>query len=119
MEPPRPDHTLLEQGIELFNAGEFFRSHEVLEEIWTHSIQPERWFLQSLIHFAVAFHHHQRGNNIGAVRQLTKGIRKMQGYLPEWGGVRTSAIEQEARRCLAIIEAGGEIEQFPQIDPGR
>jgi len=108
--------TLFDEGIELFNRCEFFDCHEVLEEIWTPTKQPERWFLQSLIHFAVGFYHHQRGNFAGATRQLRKGLRKIQGYLPEWGGVRTAAIEQEARRCLAVIEAGGRVEIFPKIE---
>ena len=108
--------TLFDEGIELFNRCEFFDCHEVLEEIWTPTKQPERWFLQSLIHFAVGFYHHQRGNFAGATRQLRKGLRKIQGYLPEWGGVRTAAIEQEARRCLEIIEAGGRVETFPKIE---
>lgn len=108
--------TLFDEGIELFNRCEFFDCHEVLEEIWTPTKQPERWFLQSLIHFAVGFYHHQRGNFAGATRQLRKGLRKIQGYLPEWGGVRTAAIEQEARRCLEVIEAGGRVEIFPKIE---
>ena len=108
--------TLFRQGIELFNRGEFYDCHEVLEEVWTPTKQPERWFLQSLILFAVGFYHHQRDNKIGAVHQLAKGLRKIQGYLPEWGGVRTAAIEHEARRCLGVIEAGGQIEVFPKIE---
>jgi predicted metal-dependent hydrolase len=108
--------SLFDEAISLFNRRQFFASHEVFEEIWTPSVQPERWFLQSLIHFAVAFYHHQRHNPAGATRQLRKGLRKIQPYLPEWGGVRTAAIEREARRCLAIIEAGGEIEDFPRIE---
>ena len=111
----RDPRTLFDEGIDLFNRGEFFVCHEVLEEIWTPSEQPERWFLQSLIHFAVGFYHHQRGNSVGAVRQLTKGLRKIQNYLPEWGGVRTGEIEQEVRRCLAVIEGGGTIDRFPKI----
>ncbi len=112
----RDPQTLVKEGIELFNRCEFFECHEVLEEVWTPTQQPERWFLQSLIHFAVGFYHHRRGNVIGATRQLRKGIRKIQGYLPEWGGVRTAAIEREARRCLAVIEAGGRIDAFPKIE---
>lgn len=112
----RDPQTLFNRGIELFNRREFFGCHEVLEELWTATRQPERWFLQSLIHFAVGFHHHQHGNAIGASRQLAKGLRKIQAYLPEWGGVRTAAIEREARRCLAIVEAGGKIEMFPKVE---
>ena len=115
----RPAQILFREGIELFNRGDFFECHEVLEEVWTPAKQPERWFLQSIIHFAVGFYHHQKGNPIGATRQLKKGLRKIHGYLPEWGGIRTASIEGEARRCLAIIESGGRIEEFPKIEQLR
>jgi hypothetical protein len=107
---------LFARGIELFNTREFFECHEVLEEIWAPSVQPERWFLQSLIHFAVGFYHHQRGNTVGAVRQLRKGLRKIEGYLPEWGGVDTAAIEASVRACLGVIEEGGTVNRFPELD---
>jgi len=107
---------LFQEGIDLFNRCEFFDCHEVLEEIWTPAKQPERWFLQSLIHFAVGFYHHKQDNVVGATRQLRKGLRKIEGYLPEWGGVRTEAIATEVRRCLETIEAGGRVESFPKIE---
>jgi predicted metal-dependent hydrolase len=116
MSTTRDSSSLFDEGIELFNRGEFFDCHEVLEQVWTPTRQPERWFLQALIHFAVGFYHHQRGNTKGASRQLRKGLRKIEAYLPEWGGVRTGVIAQQARRCLEIIEQGGRIEVFPQIE---
>ena len=112
----RDSPTLFDEGIELFNRCEFYDCHEVLEEVWTPTRQPERWFLQALIHFAVGFYHHQRGNVTGATRQLRKGLRKIQPYLPEWGGVRTQAIEQQARHCLEMIEQRGRLETFPKIE---
>lgn len=113
MEDPRE---LFARAVTLFNSGRFFECHEVFEEIWTPSRQPERWFLQSLIHFAVGFYHHQRGNPLGALRQVNKGLKKIQRYLPEWAGVRTGTLEREMRACLALIEAGGRLERFPSIE---
>jgi hypothetical protein len=112
----RDSKSLFDEGIGLFNRGEFYDCHEVLEEVWTPTQQPERWFLQSLIHFAVGFYHHQRGNQAGASRQLRKGLRKIAGYLPRWGGVETGAIESEARRCLETVEQDRRIEEFPKIE---
>lgn len=106
---------LFQEGIDLFNRGEFFECHEVLEEVWTPTKQPDRWFLQSLIHFAVGFYHHRNQNPIGATRQLRKGIKKIQDYLPEWDGVDTRAIERAVRECLEVIEAGGRVQSFPRI----
>lgn len=108
--------TLFQQGIDLFNAQDFFVCHEVLEEVWTYSQQPDRWFLQALIHFAVGFYHHRRGNRNGAMRQLRKGLRKIQGYLPEWDGVLTGDIEREVRMRLLMLEAGGTFPFYPRIE---
>ncbi len=110
---------LFQRGIDLFNAGEFFECHEVLEEVWTHSQQPDRWFLQSLIHFAVGFHHHRRNNRNGTTRQLRKGLRKIQAYLPEWDGVRTGPIEREVRKRLEDIEMGSGCGRYPRIEQVR
>ncbi|MCC6364103.1 MAG: DUF309 domain-containing protein [Bryobacterales bacterium] len=112
-----PDpQALFAEGIALFNRREFFRCHEVLEELWTPAAEPDRTFLQSLIHFAVAFHHHQRHNPLGATRQLHKGLRKLQPYLPAYQSIRTDLLLHDAARCLAIIESGGTINRFPSIE---
>ena len=108
---------LFRRGIHLFNQEEFFECHEVLEELWAPSRQPERWFLQSLIHFAVGFHHHRLGNAVGCVRQLNKGLRKIQEYLPAWGGIETESIERKVQYCLGLVEADQPIETFPKIEP--
>lgn len=105
----------MRRGLGLFNRREFFECHEALEEIWTPARGPERLFLQALIHFAVGFYHHQRGNRPGAERQLRKGLKKIASYLPEFLGVRTAPLERNVRLCLETIETGGTIERFPRI----
>ncbi len=117
--PGSDPRALFQQGIELFNSEEFFECHEVLEEIWTDSQQPDRWFLQSLIHFAVGFYHHSRHNRNGTTRQLRKGLRKIQPYLPEWDGVRTGEIEGEVRSRLERVESGGTFSNYPRIAQTR
>ena len=94
------------RGINLFNDGEFFECHEVLEEEWTPERGPRRLFLQSLIHVAVGLYHSGRGNPVGAARQLRKALRKLAGYLPEWEGVDTARLYREASDALTRIEAG-------------
>lgn len=106
---------LFQRGVDLFNTREFFDCHEVLEEVWTRAQAPDRWFLQALIHFAVGFHHHRQGNRTGAERQLHKGLRKIESYLPEWDGVCTGGIERAVRASLARIEAGETLAVFPTI----
>jgi hypothetical protein len=105
------DEETFRRGIELFNRGEFFECHEVLEELWTPSRGPERLFLQALIHIAVGLYHHQRGNPVGAERQLRKGLHKIAGYLPRYGGIDTGAVREAVEQFLA----GRGRERFPSI----
>src|SRR5262249_36754386 len=105
----------LAHGIDLFNRREFFACHEALEEIWTHEQDPRRLFLQSLIHFAVAFYHDQRGNPVGATRQLRKGIRKLAAYLPECEGIDTARLHREALDALEATQAGAPLDGYPRI----
>jgi predicted metal-dependent hydrolase len=54
------------EGIELFNAGEFFDAHEALEDVWREAGGAEKPFLQGLIQIAVALHHYSTANFAGA-----------------------------------------------------
>ena len=105
----------LERGIALFNAREFHTCHDVLEDIWHIEQPPRKRFLQSIIHFAVAFYHEGRANRPGAVRQLRKGIAKLAPYLPAYEGVDTTRMFDEGLRCLAALEQGDAVPEVPFI----
>ena len=105
----------VQEGVRLFNQREFFECHEVLEAEWTPERGPRRLFLQSLIHVAVGFYHHGRGNPAGATRQLRKALRKLGGYLPACEGIDTARLYGEAQAVLQRIEAGTEVETYPKI----
>ncbi|MEQ1947761.1 MAG: DUF309 domain-containing protein [Bryobacteraceae bacterium] len=105
----------LAEGIRLFNNGEFFRCHEVLEEAWVAERGALRLFLQALIHISVGFYHYGRGNPLGAVRQLTKGIHKLEAYLPRCEGVDTGRIRHDAEAARKLIGTGAPLAAYPQI----
>jgi predicted metal-dependent hydrolase len=106
---------ILERGIVLFNEGQYFECHEVLEEAWTPERGERRLFLQSLIHVAVGFYHNQRRNPPGATRQLRKGLRKLKAYLPVCEQVNTARLEREVLTVLQAIEEGVPVSSYPQI----
>ena len=94
---PQPLHRFLE----LFNALEYWESHEVLEGPW------REWgsdFYQGLILYASAFVHAQRGNAHGVGAQLDKAERKLAGYRPCYLGVDVDAVLAHAARCREIVE---------------
>jgi len=100
----------------LFNRGAYFECHEVLELAWTPERGRRRLFLQGLIHVAVGFYHHGRGNPVGACRQLRKALRKLAGYLPSYEGVDTGRLCRETSAVLAAIEAGETVAGYPRVD---
>ncbi|HWB95539.1 MAG TPA: DUF309 domain-containing protein [Bryobacteraceae bacterium] len=113
---PLAANELYRSGIALYDQGRFFEAHEVLEDLWRPTRGEERLFLQSLIHFAVAFHHHGRGNRAGAERQLRKGLRKLAGYRPAYGGLDTERIYRGGQAALEQIGLGLPPE-VPQLAP--
>jgi predicted metal-dependent hydrolase len=105
----------LEHGIHCFNTQQFFVCHEVLEEIWTPERGARRLFLQAVIHFAVAFYHDQRGNPVGASRQLRKGLRKLAPYLPACEGIDTAQLYRDGLAAVERTEAGAALGSYPRI----
>jgi len=78
-------------GIELFNRGEFFESHEVWEDLWQECDSTDRRFYQALIQAAVAAYHWSRGNATGAKRLYQSGRKYMEPYRPMYRGLAIDA----------------------------
>src|SRR5947199_9382873 len=80
------DSARFREGIKLFNSGEFFEAHEVLEDVWCAAPAAEKRFLQGLIQVAVALHHHSKENRVGARSLLARARRNLSGYPDAFGG---------------------------------
>ena len=55
-----------EIGMKLFNSSNWYKSHDIFEEIWHETIGPERQLLQGILQIAVAQVHLENGNINGA-----------------------------------------------------
>ena len=87
--------------LELFNAREYWESHEVLEGPWREAGSD---FYQGLILYASAFVHAQRGNAHGVGAQLEKAERKLAAYRPCYLGIDVNTVLAHAARCREIVE---------------
>jgi len=96
----------LARGIELMRAERWFDAHEALEDEWRTAPEPERDFLQGLVHVTVAWHHASRGNAPGASRQLEKATRRLTPYAPVHRGVEVARVLGQVEAAAARIEAG-------------
>jgi len=70
------------RGIELFNQGDYFECHEVLEDIWIVSCGQEKLFYQGIIMAAVAFYHYELGR-FGAARVMYQKAKERLQQVPE------------------------------------
>jgi predicted metal-dependent hydrolase len=96
----------LERGIELIRAGAYFEAHEELEDEWRDAPEPERDFLQGLVHIAVAWYQAGRGNRPGCERQLEKAERRLSAYRPEHRGVDIEVVLKDVARARELVESG-------------
>ena len=106
---PLPDHRdreIFRLGIEEFNAGRFFEAHEAWEETWLHSPEPDKTFLQGIIHIAAAFHHYSRGNTRGTRNLLEAGLGRVERFPDAHRGIDLAGLRAVARRWAEALAAG-------------
>jgi predicted metal-dependent hydrolase len=96
----------LEDGIALMRAERWFDAHEALEDEWRDAPEPERDFLQGLVHVTVAWHHAAGGNAPGASRQLEKATRRLAPYAPSHRGVDVSSVLGQVEAASARVAEG-------------
>ncbi len=73
----------LSEAQALLDAGRPFHAHEVLEDAWKQSPEPERRLWRGLAQLAVGQTHLLRGNVRGAATLLDRGASNVQPYATE------------------------------------
>jgi len=88
----------LREAWRLFQEGEYFEAHEVLEEAWRQAEGEERRFLQGLILLAAALHQAKSGRK--GLRNLRKAEGKLLGLPSPYLGLDWQPRLEQARRRL-------------------
>lgn len=108
---------------ELFNAGRYFESHEVLEAAWRRTGSP---FYHGLILVAAGHVKWERGNPAGAARNWRKALRYLDPLPGRYLGLDVDGLRRHLRAAAAAAEdpagADGRWEPDPprlEPDPAR
>lgn len=102
------------EGIEHFNACDFFEAHEVWEDLWKDYQGPSRKFYQGLIQVAVCLHHFGNGNIRGAKKLYHTSRAYLEAYAPSHEGIDLDKLLGEMEVCCReILDSQDE---FPEID---
>jgi len=86
------------RAVALFNAGEYFAAHEVLEPLWRRATGTERLFYHGLIQAAVALHHVRRGNLRGARRLVERALARLADVPTPFHGLDVADFAEQLRR---------------------
>lgn len=112
-----PTETLREAE-RLLAVGRPFHAHEVLEGAWKVCGDDTRELWKGLAQLAVGITHLRRGNDIGAVRLLTRAADRIEPYAaapPH--GVAVAALTTWARALATRIEKHGTEVPEEQLAP--
>jgi uncharacterized protein len=104
-----------EEGVALFNQGEYFACHEAWEDVWRELQGDDRRFVQGLIQVAVGMYHASRWNVAGARGLFARGVAHLQEFGPERGGINIAALLDEVRPWRAAVELREQLPARPLL----
>ncbi len=99
----------------MFNRGEFYDAHEVLEDVWRAAPLDEKKFLQGLIQIAVGLHHSSTGNVTGARSLLERGAQNLAGYPAKYAQIDVAGLLAIITRWTAALAEGSQLPHRPRI----
>ena len=92
-----------EEGVDLFNRGLFWESHESWERVWRRHPEPSRIFFQGLIQAAAAHHQFRRGIRHGVIKHFNNALSKLDQFPGRFLGVDVTGLRESMRTGLEEI----------------
>jgi predicted metal-dependent hydrolase len=103
------------EGVAKFNAGEYYRQHDLFEEQWVKTSGPVRDLYRAILQVGVAYYQIERGNYRGALKMLLRSVQWL-AVLPDvCQGVDVKKLREDSYRVRAELERLGEA-NFAQFD---
>ncbi|MBM4417449.1 MAG: DUF309 domain-containing protein [Chloroflexi bacterium] len=81
-----------------FNAGEFFKCHELLEDLWREQRGPTRDVYRGILQIGIGYYHALRANRRGAINVMGYGVTRLSGVLNVDVGYDLTRLVDEASR---------------------
>jgi predicted metal-dependent hydrolase len=92
------------EGLRLFNSGEYFRAHEVLEDVWREEKRPIRELYRGILQVAVAYYHLNRGNLIGARKMFRRSQVWLRVFPDTCQGINLAQFRHDFEAVKALVE---------------
>jgi len=95
------------EALAKFNAGEFYKQHDLFEALWMQEPGPVRDLYRAILQVGIAYYQITRGNARGALKMLLRSVQWL-ALLPDLcQGVDVAQLKADAARVRAELERLG------------
>ena len=98
-----------EIGMKLFNSCQWYKSHDVFEEIWHETGGPERQLLQGILQVAVAQVHLENCNINGATILYGEALGRLRKFQLSNSGLDIEGLSKCVSRRLEFLQIGKDL----------
>jgi predicted metal-dependent hydrolase len=102
-------------GLAAFNQGDFFESHELLEDAWNEDEGAARDIYKAVLQVAVAYLQIERGNYPGAVKMFLRARQWLSPLPDTCRGIDISRLRSDAENAYEVLIEFGP-ERIAEID---
>ena len=102
-------------GLDLFNQGEYFEAHEVLETAWRAERGPIRELYRGILQIAVAYYHALRGNYVGSLKMFLRSRTWLDPFPQQCQGIDLAGFREDFQRVEETVRSLGP-EGMAQLD---
>ena len=113
---PSKDHRFT-AGVRLFNMGKWYEAHDIFEDLWHETLEPERRSLQGILQAAVAQLHLESGNQRGAMILYGESLGRLRTPGAPDLGLDIEALCSNVERRLRALQIGSnpDLHPHPQL----
>jgi uncharacterized protein len=91
------------EGIELFNAGQYFEAHEALEAAWRAETEPVRDLYRGILQAGVTYLHIKRRNYDGAIKVYQRSLRWLRLWPDVCRGVAVGQLRNDLEAAISSL----------------
>lgn len=101
-----------QQAIEQFNAGEYYRQHDLFEALWMETASPIRELYRAILQIGIAYYQITRHNRNGAIKMLERSRQWLNGLPDVCQGVDIQALRDDSHQVYQALLNSQQITNF-------
>lgn len=97
------------EGIELYNQGDYFEAHELLEDAWNEDESAAKELYRAILQVGVAYLQIERGNYRGALKMFLRSRQWLASLPDRCRGVDVAQLRQDAEAVENLLRTLGPV----------